>query len=77
MYLFGKKWLIDWLIDQSIDWFLSLQELSLYGAMTIGETWNFFGLIHKMNYREIKERTEFLLDFLNLPSKTRLISQLR
>ena len=55
----------------------SFQELALYNEFTIGETLALFGRLHQMTRQAIQERTEFLLDFLHLPEKGRLISKLR
>ena len=45
--------------------------------MTIEETLLYFGRLHKMSRSQVQDRIEFLLQFLHLPEKTRLISKLR
>lgn len=53
------------------------QEISIYEDFTIEETLRYFGKINRMRADEIKERIEFLLQFLDLPSKKRLVANLR
>jgi ABC-type Na+ transport system ATPase subunit NatA len=53
------------------------QETALFKDFTIGETLSYFGRIHGMTRADIAQRTGFLLDFLTLPSKDRLIKELR
>ncbi|XP_012942844.1 ABC transporter G family member 20-like [Aplysia californica] len=52
------------------------QETALFVRFTIGETLTFFGRLHGMSSDAIRERTDFLLSFLTLPEKSRLIGQL-
>ncbi|KAK4297956.1 hypothetical protein Pmani_029656 [Petrolisthes manimaculis] len=53
------------------------QELALYREFTIGETLSYFGRIHHMSSSLIRQRTHFLLTFLDLPDDpTRLVNQL-
>ncbi|ELT92522.1 hypothetical protein CAPTEDRAFT_162923 [Capitella teleta] len=52
------------------------QELALFQDFTISETLSYFGRLHKMTSKRVKERMTFLLDFLHLPDKGRLIRQL-
>ncbi|XP_077995446.1 ABC transporter G family member 20-like [Glandiceps talaboti] len=52
------------------------QETALYSEFTIGETLTFFGRLHKMKENNIKDRIQFLLEFLDLPPRTRIIGQL-
>nr|WMI51951.1 ABCE1 [Dermanyssus gallinae] len=52
------------------------QELTLYPELTIQETLFFFGQVFHMPRHLIKERIEFLLDFLDLPNKNRLVKNL-
>jgi len=49
----------------------------LFPDLTIGETLQYYGRLHGMSAELIKSRTEFLVDFLTLPDKDRLVSQLR
>ncbi|KAF2369152.1 ABC transporter-like, partial [Trinorchestia longiramus] len=52
------------------------QELALMPALTIGESLQYFGRIHNLGEKKTKERTDFLISFLDLPTPSRLISQL-
>ncbi|XP_030757692.1 ABC transporter G family member 20 isoform X2 [Sitophilus oryzae] len=52
------------------------QEIALYGEFSIRETMLYFGWIFGMNTSEIKERLQFLLNFLDLPSQNRLVKNL-
>lgn len=53
------------------------QEISIYEDFTIEETLRYFGKINRLRGSEIKKRIEFLLQFLDLPSKKRLVVNLR
>lgn len=53
------------------------QEISIYEDFTIEETLRYFGKINRMRGDAIKERIDFLLQFLDLPSKRRLVTNLR
>lgn len=53
------------------------QEIALYGEFTIKETMMYFGWIFGMNSKEIYERLQFLLNFLDLPSQNRMVKNLR
>lgn len=53
------------------------QEISIYEDFTIEETLIYFGKINRMRADEIAKRIEFLLQFLDLPSKRRLVANLR
>lgn len=53
------------------------QEIALYGEFSIRETMMYFGWIFGMQTTEIRERLQFLLNFLDLPSETRLVKNLR
>lgn len=53
------------------------QEISIYEDFTIEETLRYFGKINRLHSSEIKERIEFLVQFLDLPSKRRLVANLR
>lgn len=53
------------------------QEISIYEDFTIEETLQYFGRINRMLSSDIKKRIQFLLKFLDLPSKKRLVVNLR
>lgn len=53
------------------------QEISIYEDFTIEETLQYFGKINRMSAGDIKKRIQFLLQFLDLPSKKRLVVNLR
>jgi ABC-type multidrug transport system ATPase subunit len=52
------------------------QELAMYYEFTIRETLNYFGHIFGMTSSKIEERTNFLMEFLDLPRERRLIREL-
>uniref|UniRef100_T1J7I8 ABC transporter domain-containing protein n=1 Tax=Strigamia maritima TaxID=126957 RepID=T1J7I8_STRMM len=52
------------------------QEIALIRELTIQETLSYFGRLHHMTVLKVKLRTEFLLDFLNLPRKRTIIKNL-
>ncbi|XP_030080635.1 ABC transporter G family member 23 isoform X2 [Drosophila hydei] len=52
------------------------QEIALYGEFSIQETMMYFGWIFGMETKEILERLQFLLNFLDLPSEKRLVKNL-
>jgi ABC-type multidrug transport system ATPase subunit len=52
------------------------QELALYGDLTMMETMFYFGILHRMSRRRMKDRGDFLLGLLELPSQSRLIRKL-
>ncbi|KAI1287610.1 ABC transporter G family member 20 [Halotydeus destructor] len=52
------------------------QELALFPDFTIEETLIFFGRLYGMKLKRIKERVKFLVGFLELPSKSRLVGRL-
>nr|CAD7456441.1 unnamed protein product [Timema tahoe] len=52
------------------------QEIALFGELFIKETMMYFGWIFGMSTQEICERLHFLLSFLDLPSKNRLVKNL-
>ncbi len=53
------------------------QEMALYGEFTVYETLRYFGRIFDLSSEEVRKRTEFLLEFLDLPKcKNRLIMNL-
>lgn len=51
------------------------QELALTTAFTIEETLYYYGLLHHMSKPEIDEKTDFFVEFLNLPPKDRQVAQ--
>lgn len=53
------------------------QEISIYEDFTIEETLHYFGKINRMRASDIKSRVEFLLQFLDLPSRKRTVVNLR
>jgi ABC-type uncharacterized transport system ATPase subunit len=53
------------------------QETALYKNFSISEMLHYFGRLHNMNRKDILSREQFLLSFLDLPSRTRKVSQLR
>ncbi|XP_061647148.1 ABC transporter G family member 23 isoform X10 [Phyllopteryx taeniolatus] len=52
------------------------QELALYNEFTIGDTLAFYGRIHGLTLRETQARVSFLIEFLDLPQKDRLVRNL-
>ncbi|XP_053682131.1 ABC transporter G family member 23 isoform X2 [Sabethes cyaneus] len=52
------------------------QEIALYGEFSIRETMMYFGWIFGMQTSEISDRLRFLLNFLDLPSESRLVKNL-
>ncbi|CAF3780258.1 unnamed protein product [Rotaria sp. Silwood1] len=52
------------------------QETALYKNFSISEMLHHFGRLHNMKRRDILSREEFLISFLDLPSKTKRVSQL-
>ena len=52
------------------------QELALFPDFTITETLRYFGQLYRMSAEEIKERSTYIVAFLNLPTKERSVSQL-
>ena len=53
------------------------QETALYKDFSISEMLHYFGHLHHMERQEILSREQFLLSFLDLPSRSKRISQLR
>lgn len=53
------------------------QEIALYGEFSIKETMTYFGWIFGMKTSEIIQRLHYLLEFLDLPSESRLVKNLR
>lgn len=52
------------------------QELALFSLLTINEVLHYYGRIYGMDADTIDEKVEHFINFLNLPSKHRKISQL-
>ncbi|XP_054655536.1 ABC transporter G family member 20 isoform X2 [Dunckerocampus dactyliophorus] len=52
------------------------QELALYNEFNISDTLTFFGRIHGLTWKETQARMNFLIEFLDLPPKHRLIRNL-
>ncbi|XP_054154440.1 ABC transporter G family member 20-like [Oppia nitens] len=52
------------------------QELALFPDFTLEETLNYFGRLYRMKDSVIAKRSEFLLNFLDLPEKRRLVGNL-
>lgn len=53
------------------------QEAALYNEFNINETLFYFGLIHNMKLAEIRKRRDFLVEFLDLPTKVKIVKNLR
>lgn len=53
------------------------QEISIYEDFTIEETLIYFGKINRLHMAEIEQRIGFLVKFLDLPPKWRLVVSLR
>jgi ABC-type multidrug transport system ATPase subunit len=53
-----------------------MKEIALYNEFSIDETLFYFGLLHNMKTADSRARREFLIDFLDLPFKTRLVKNL-
>ncbi|XP_077351330.1 ABC transporter G family member 23 isoform X1 [Festucalex cinctus] len=52
------------------------QELALYNEFTISNTLTFYGRIHGLTLSETHARIKFLIEFLDLPQKDRLVRNL-
>lgn len=52
------------------------QEITLYDDLTIRETLAHFGSLYAMSRDQVKERTSFLVNFLNLPDSNQLVRNL-
>ncbi|XP_065915503.1 ABC transporter G family member 20-like [Dysidea avara] len=52
------------------------QELALQLEMTMRETMYYFGILFKINLKYIKKRTDFLMEFLSIPSADKLCGQM-
>uniref|UniRef100_UPI001EAE9E36 ABC transporter G family member 23-like n=1 Tax=Oncorhynchus gorbuscha TaxID=8017 RepID=UPI001EAE9E36 len=53
------------------------QDLALYNEFTISDTLTFFGRIHGLSSTDTQARMDFLVDFLDLPQKSKLVRNLR
>lgn len=53
------------------------QEIALYLEFSIQEIITYFGRLHRLKEKDIQQRVSFLLEFLNLPEKDRLLRELR
>lgn len=53
------------------------QETALYKDFSVSEMLHYFGHLHNMNRGHIVSREDFLLGFLDLPSRGKKICQLR
>ncbi len=54
-----------------------IKEIALYNEFNIYETIFYFGLLNNMKTPDIKDRNDFLVDFLDLPPYDRLVKNLR
>uniref|UniRef100_H3B6Y9 ATP-binding cassette, sub-family H, member 1 n=1 Tax=Latimeria chalumnae TaxID=7897 RepID=H3B6Y9_LATCH len=52
------------------------QDLALYEEFTISDTFMFFGRLHGLTSKETEVRIAFLIDFLELPEKNKLVKNL-
>ncbi|XP_064879095.1 ABC transporter G family member 20-like isoform X1 [Oncorhynchus nerka] len=52
------------------------QDLALYNEFTISDTLTFFGRIHGLSSTDTQARMDFLVDFLDLPQKSKLVRNL-
>lgn len=52
------------------------QEISLFPDFTIEETLLFFSKLYRLDRRRAKDRVDFLVDFLELPDKRRMVANL-
>lgn len=52
------------------------QEIALYGEFSIRETFIYFGWCAGMTTEQVKEKLEFLIKFLQLPSENRFVKNL-
>ena len=58
-------------------WLPFMQEEALATEFTIKETMYYFGIIFEMKFQLIRQRAEFLRNFLDLPSLNQLCATLR
>ena len=52
------------------------QELALLEELTVEQTLRYFGRLHKMSDQSIEAKIQFMVKFLEIPDKRRLISRL-
>ncbi|KAH9396286.1 hypothetical protein TYRP_019686 [Tyrophagus putrescentiae] len=52
------------------------QEITLYEDLTINETLRYFASLFGLSRAQVKERSQFLIDFLELPDPNRLVRNL-
>ncbi|KAL0983766.1 hypothetical protein UPYG_G00132480 [Umbra pygmaea] len=52
------------------------QDLALYNEFTISDTLTFFGRIHGLTSKDTEARMDFLVNFLDLPQKSKLVRNL-
>nr|QUF59474.1 ATP-binding cassette transporter Abch-like1 [Brachionus angularis] len=52
------------------------QEVALYNEFDINETLIYFGLLHNMPRKDTEARRDFLIEFLDLPPKEKLVKNL-
>jgi ABC-type Na+ transport system ATPase subunit NatA len=57
--------------------YIFFKEIALYGEFTIRETMQFFGMVNGMTPKQVDDKIEFLLKFLQLPSASRAVKNLR
>jgi len=50
------------------------QELAMFPSFTIGETLQYYGQLHGMSDQQIREKTDFMIELLNLPPNDRKVS---
>jgi len=51
------------------------QEIGLFAEFTIEETLTFYGVLYRLPKPIIKKSIKFLLSFLDLPEKTRIVGE--
>ncbi|CAB1343921.1 unnamed protein product [Coregonus sp. 'balchen'] len=57
-------------------WGVHAKDLALYNEFTISDTLTFFGRIHGLSSKDTQARINFLVDFLDLPQKSKLVRNL-
>ena len=56
---------------------VAIQEIAVYDDFTIEETLLYFGRLFRLDAQTLVQRIEFLLTFLDLPNKKRMVQNLR